>query len=88
LSANTSFYNSALGLVMWLGRYWPIIAVLAIAGSLAAKKRVPVTAGTMPTHGPTFVVLLLGTVLLVGALTFVPALALGPVIEHLIFWGG
>ncbi len=88
LSANTPFYNSALGLVMWLGRYWPIIAVLAIAGSLAAKKRVPVTAGTMPTHGPTFVVLLLGTVLLVGALTFVPALALGPVIEHLIFWGG
>ncbi len=62
---------------MWLGRYWPIVAVLAIAGSLAAKKHVPVTAGTMPTHGPMFVVLLIGTVLLVGALTFVPALALG-----------
>ncbi len=87
LSANTPFYNVALGLVMWLGRYWPIVAVLAIAGSLAAKKRVPVTVGTMPTYGPTFVVLLIGTVLLVGALTFVPALALGPVVEHLMLWG-
>ncbi len=88
LSANTPFYNTALGLVMWLGRYWPIIAVLAIAGSLAGKKRVPVTAGTMLTHGPTFVILLIGTVLLVGALTFVPALALGPIVEHLTLWGG
>jgi K+-transporting ATPase ATPase A chain len=88
LSANTPFYNTALGLVMFLGRFWPIAAVLAIAGSLAAKKRVPVTAGTMPTHGPTFVVLLIGTVLLVGALTFVPALALGPIVEHLTLWGG
>ncbi len=87
ISADTPFYNTALGLVMWLGRYWPIVAVLAIAGSFAAKKRVPVTAGTMPTHGPTFVVLLIGTVLLVGALTFVPALALGPAIEHLMLWG-
>jgi potassium-transporting ATPase potassium-binding subunit len=86
LSANTVFYNTVLGLVMWLGRYWPIVAVLAIAGSLAAKKRVPVTSGTMLTHGPTFVVLLIGTVLLVGALTFVPALALGPVVEHLLLW--
>ncbi len=88
LSANTLFYNSALGLAMWFGRFWPIVAVLAIAGSLAAKKRVPVTAGTMPTYGPTFVILLIGTVLLVGALTFVPALALGPVVEHLTLWGG
>jgi potassium-transporting ATPase potassium-binding subunit len=88
ISANTMFYNTALGLVMWLGRYWPIVAVLAIAGSLAAKKRVPVTAGTMLTYGPTFVILLLGTVLLVGALTFVPALALGPIVEHLMLWGG
>jgi potassium-transporting ATPase potassium-binding subunit len=88
ISANTLFYNVALGLVMWLGRYWPIVAVLAIAGSLAGKKRVPVTAGTMLTYGPTFVILLIGTVLLVGALTFVPALALGPIVEHLIFWGG
>ena len=88
ISANTLFYNTALGLVMWLGRYWPIVAVLAIAGSLAAKRRVPVTAGTMLTYGPTFVILLIGTVLLVGALTFVPALALGPIVEHLIFKGG
>src|SRR6202049_743345 len=73
ISANTVFYNTALGLVMWVGLYWRIVAVLAVAGSLAAKKRVPVTAGTMPTHGPTFVILLIGTVLLVGALTFVPA---------------
>ena len=88
LSANTLFYNTALALVMWLGRFWPIAAVLAVAGSLAAKKRVPVTAGTMLTYGPTFVILLIGTVLLVGALTFVPALALGPIVEHLMMWGG
>ena len=88
LSANTPFYNTILGLVMWLGRFWPIAAVLAIAGSLAAKKRVPVTAGTMLTYGPTFIILLIGTVLLVGALTFVPALALGPLVEHLVMWGG
>jgi potassium-transporting ATPase potassium-binding subunit len=87
LSANTPFYNIALGLTMWLGRFWPIVAVLAVAGSLAAKKRVPVTAGTMLTYGPTFVILLIGTVLLVGALTFVPALALGPIVEHLTLWG-
>jgi len=87
LSANTVFYNTALGLVMWIGRFWPIVAVLAIAGSMAAKKRVPATSGTLPTHGPTFVVLLIGTVLLVGALTFVPALALGPIVEHLTMWG-
>jgi potassium-transporting ATPase potassium-binding subunit len=88
LSANTLFYNTILGLVMWLGRFWPIAAVLAIAGSLAVKKRVPVTAGTMLTYGPTFIILLIGTVLLVGALTFVPALALGPIVEHLVMWGG
>ncbi|HET9331537.1 MAG TPA: potassium-transporting ATPase subunit KdpA [Steroidobacteraceae bacterium] len=86
LSANTPFYNVALALVMWLGRFWPIVAVLAVAGSLAAKKRIPVSDGTMPTHGPTFVVLLIGTVLLVGALTFVPALALGPIVEHVMLW--
>jgi potassium-transporting ATPase potassium-binding subunit len=88
ISANTLFYNTTLGIVMWVGRFWPIAAVLAIAGSLAAKKRVPVTAGTMLTYGPTFIILLIGTVLLVGALTFVPALALGPIVEHLIMWGG
>ena len=87
LSANTPFYNTTLGIVMWLGRFWPIAAVLAVAGSLAAKKRVPVTAGTMLTYGPTFIILLIGTVLLVGALTFVPALALGPIVEHLVMWG-
>jgi potassium-transporting ATPase potassium-binding subunit len=87
IAANTPFYNVALALVMWVGRFWPIVAVLAVAGSLAAKKRIPVSDGTMPTHGPTFVVLLIGTVLLVGALTFVPALALGPIIEHLMLWG-
>jgi potassium-transporting ATPase potassium-binding subunit len=87
LSANTPFYNTILALAMWLGRFWPIAAVLAIAGSLAAKKRVPVTVGTMPTYGPTFIMLLIGTILLVGALTFVPALALGPIVEHLAIWG-
>jgi K+-transporting ATPase ATPase A chain len=87
ISADTPFYNTVLGLVMWIGRYWPIIAVLAVAGSLASKKRIPVTAGTLPTHGPTFIMLLIGTVLLVGALTFVPALALGPVVEQLILRG-
>jgi K+-transporting ATPase ATPase A chain len=86
LSANTPFYNVALALTMWLGRFWPIVAVLAVAGSLAAKKRIPVSEGTMPTHGATFVILLIGTVLLVGALTFVPALALGPIVEHVMLW--
>jgi K+-transporting ATPase ATPase A chain len=84
LSANSPFYNTALGIVMLFGRYGIIIPVLAIAGSLAAKKTVPTTVGTLPTHTPLFVMLLIGTVLLVGALTFVPALALGPVVEHLI----
>ncbi len=88
LSANTPFYNVSLALVMWLGRFWPIVAVLAIAGSLAAKKRIPASEGTMPTHGVTFVILLIGTVLLVGALTFVPALALGPIVEQLMLWHG
>jgi potassium-transporting ATPase potassium-binding subunit len=82
LSANTPFYNIALGLLMWLGRFWPIVATLAIAGSLAGKKRVPVTEGTLPTHGPLFIVLLIGTVILIGVLNYVPALALGPVVEH------
>jgi potassium-transporting ATPase potassium-binding subunit len=82
LSANTVFYNVALGLAMFIGRFWPIVAALAIAGSLAGKKRVPVTEGTMPTHGPLFVALLIGSILLIGVLTYVPALALGPVVEH------
>ena len=82
LSANTVFYNVSTGLAMFAARFWPIIAALAIAGSLAAKKRVPVTDGTMPTHGPLFMALLIGSVLLIGVLTYVPALALGPVVEH------
>ena len=88
LSANTPFYNTLLALAMWLGRFGVIVPVLAIAGSLAAKKRLPVTAGTMPTHGPLFVGLLIGTVLLVGLLNYVPSLALGPVVEHLMLWPG
>ena len=83
LSANTPFYNDALGVVMLFARYWLAIPVLAIAGALAAKKTVPASAGTLPTHTPLFIVLLIGTVIVVGALTFVPALALGPVAEHL-----
>jgi len=83
LSANTPFYNLTLGLAMLISRYWLIIPVLAIAGSLAQKKYTPPSAGTLPTHTPLFVVLLVGTVVLVGALTFVPALALGPIVEHL-----
>jgi K+-transporting ATPase ATPase A chain len=83
ISANTPFYNTALGFAVWAGRFWLMIPVLALAGSLAAKKRMPVSVGSMATHTPMFVWLLIGTVLLVGALTFVPALALGPVIEHL-----
>lgn len=83
ISANTPFYNTALGFAVWFGRFWLMISVLALAGSLAAKKRMPASVGSMATHTPLFVWLLIGTVLLVGALTFVPALALGPVIEHL-----
>jgi K+-transporting ATPase ATPase A chain len=83
LSANTPFYNSLLAVAMWFGRFAFIVPVLAIAGSLAKKKRIEPTAGTLPTHGPLFVAMLIGTVVLVGALTYVPALALGPVIEHL-----
>ncbi len=81
--ANTPFFNCLLGAAMLISRYWLIVPVLAIAGSLARKKYTPPSAGTLPTHTPLFVVLVAGMVLLVGALTFVPALALGPVIEHL-----
>jgi K+-transporting ATPase ATPase A chain len=83
LTANEPFYNTALGLAMFASRYWLMIPVLAIAGSLARKKYTPPSAGTLPTHQPLFVVMLVGTLLLVGALTFVPALALGPIVEHL-----
>ena len=82
LSANTPFYNTALAFAMLISRFWLIVPVLAVAGSFAAKKTVPAGAGTLETHGTMFVLLLLGTVVLVGALTFVPAIALGPVVEH------
>jgi len=83
ISANVPFYNIALAIAMWLSRYWLMIPVLAIAGSLAAKRTTATTAGTLPTHTPLFIVMLVGVVLMVGALTFVPALALGPLVEHL-----
>ncbi|HML21225.1 MAG TPA: potassium-transporting ATPase subunit KdpA [Aggregatilinea sp.] len=83
LGANTPFYNTALGISMLLARYWIIVPILALAGSLARKKAVPVGAGTLPTDTPLFVVLLIGIVIVVGALAFIPALALGPIVEHL-----
>ena len=88
LSVNTPFYNVLLAVAMWFGRFATIVPVLAIAGSLANKKRIAATSGTLPTHGPLFVVLLLGTLVLVGALTYVPALALGPIVEHLTMISG
>ncbi len=88
LSANTPFYNTALGICMLFARYWLAIPVLALAGALAAAKHVPPSGGTLPTHTPLFVVVLIATVVTVGALTFVPALALGPVVEHLLLYGG
>jgi len=88
ISANVPFYNVMLAIAMWFGRFGVIVPVLAIAGSLAAKKRIAVTTGTMPTHGPLFVILLAGTVILVGALNYVPGLALGPIAEHLMLWAG
>ncbi len=86
LSVNTPFYNLLLALAMFVGRFGVILPVLAIAGSLCVKKRQPAGNGTLPTYGPLFIGLLVGTILLVGALTFVPALALGPVAEHLQLW--
>ena len=86
LSANTPFYNTLLGFVMWFGRFGVIVPVLAMAGSLGAKKRIPVGPGSLPTHGPLFIALLIGTVVLVGLLNYVPALALGPLAEHLTLW--
>ena len=88
LTVNEPNYNTALGLAMLFARYWVAVPVLAVAGSLARKKIVPAGPGTLPTHTPLFVVLLIGTVVLVGALTFVPALALGPIVEHLQMSGG
>jgi K+-transporting ATPase ATPase A chain len=87
ISANTPFYNVLGGICMWLSRYWVAIPALAVAGSLAAKKRVPASAGTLATDTPLFVVLLVGTVVIVGALTHIPGLALGPIVEHLMLPG-
>ena len=87
LSANTPFYNITLGSCMLFSRYWLAIPVLAIAGALVAKKKVPASLGTLPTHTPLFVAMLVGTVVIIGALTFIPALALGPIVEHLMLYG-
>jgi potassium-transporting ATPase potassium-binding subunit len=88
LSGNTPWYNMTLGITMLVGRFLIIIPMLAVAGSLASKKRVPVTSGTLPTHGALFVGLLIGTVVIVGALTFFPALSLSPIVEHLLMQAG
>jgi potassium-transporting ATPase potassium-binding subunit len=88
ISANTPWYNLTIGLTMLIGRFLIIIPMLAAAGSLASKKRIPVTVGTLPTHGPLFIGLLIGTVIIVGALTFFPALSLGPIVEHFLMHEG
>jgi K+-transporting ATPase ATPase A chain len=83
LSANVPFYNAWGGIAMLISRYWLAIPTLAIAGSLAQKKHVPASPGTLPTHTPLFIAMLVGVVIIVGGLTFIPALALGPIVEHL-----
>jgi len=87
LGANNPFYNIALGIAMFVARYWLAIPMLAIAGSLANKKKVPASAGTLPTHTPLFIVWVIGVIIIVGALSFLPALALGPIVEHLMIFG-
>ena len=87
LGANNPFYNTALGIAMFFARYWLVIPALAIAGSLARKKKVPAGAGTLPTHTPLFGAWLIGVIMIVGALSFIPALALGPIVEHLMVFG-
>ena len=88
ISANTLFYNTTIGLAMFIGRFLMIVPMVAIAGSLAAKKIVPASAGTFPTNGPLFVGLVVGVILIVGGLTFFPALALGPIVEHFAMLSG
>jgi potassium-transporting ATPase potassium-binding subunit len=83
LGANNPFYNTALGICMFFARYWLIVPALAIAGSLVQKKKVPASGGTLPTHTPLFIAWLIGVIMIVGALSFIPALALGPIVEHL-----
>ncbi len=86
LSTNTVFYNIAGGIVMWISRYFLIVPTLALAGALARKKQIPVSSGTLPTHDALFAGWLVATVVLIGALTFLPALALGPIVEYLHLW--
>jgi K+-transporting ATPase ATPase A chain len=88
ITVNTPWYDLTIGLAMWIGRFMFLIPLLAVAGSLANKKKIPSTAGTFPTHGPLFVGLLIGTVIIVGALTFFPALSLGPIAEHYLMHSG
>ncbi len=86
INANTPFFNTSIGLSMLIGRFLMIIPLLAVAGSLANKKMIPVSAGTLPTHNGLFVAILIGVVIIVGALTYFPALALGPIVEHLLMY--
>jgi potassium-transporting ATPase potassium-binding subunit len=88
LTVNTPWYNLTIGLAMWIGRFIFLLPLLAAAGSLVGKKKIPASSGTFPTHGPLFVGLLVGTVLIVGALTYFPALSLGPIVEHFLMHGG
>jgi K+-transporting ATPase ATPase A chain len=88
INANTPFYNTALGLAMLMGRFWMIVPALAIAGLLSGKKAAPPGPGTLPTTGPLFSVLLVGVIVIVGALTFFPALSLGPIVEHFLALSG
>ena len=88
LGANNPFYNTMLGICMFFARYWLIVPALAIAGSLVQKKKVPASNGTLPTHTPLFAAWLIGVIMIVGALSFIPALALGPIVEHLMIFGG
>ena len=88
ITVNTPWYDLTIGLAMWIGRFLFLLPLLAAAGSLVVKKKIPATAGTLPTHGPLFVGLLVGTVIIVGALTFFPALSLGPIVEHYLMHAG
>ncbi len=88
LNANTNFYNISLAIAMFFGRFWMVVPIVGIAGSLAAKKRIVETSGTFPVDGPLFVALLVGVILIVGALTFFPVLALGPIVEHFLMQAG
>jgi K+-transporting ATPase ATPase A chain len=88
LNTNTSFYNISLGSAMFVARYAVIVPILAIAGSLVHKKSVPASAGTLPTYTPLFIGWLIGVIIIVGALSFLPSLALGPIVQHLLLGTG